>query len=952
MVPQRILGLFLFIFVIVMVGLCVGKYHGSSERASQGFSEGYTNYFQDTVAMGPAPSVITTEEIANGMKEEASVMRAMLGDSVKTADLTPGINVRNLHVTDTVRAGNMTVSGSAEATENATIHSGVNPQSTILLSKATGDLVSIDSKEFKGGIEVPTAGHVRVYSEERVFPGTFELPKITIAGHNIIGINANDNAVLRFAEINGDPTAIYMASDLRVKQNTSVTGETHVKGPVTVGAKLTSTGTATLTGGNVVAGRVCVDDTCVDGDQWSFFASKPIGPVGPQGLRGPDGVSGEIGEQGPQGPIGFQGPQGIRGNIGERGPKGHVGPIGDTGPVGRQGPSGPPGIKGPVGDMGDKGPIGNPSRASIKTITANMHEGKRHFVVTLDNGVVYTIPTESLMQRVVNEIRFADDFLHVSYSHGPPDTIKVPIPKIDSSGNVQIEGPPGPEGPQGDVGDRGPQGPPGDRGSPGRSIAMIEVVGRTIRVTYTDNTIKEIPLEQVVGKYVTGVERTVDAIVVTYSDGSRAVAARLDNKDCIIQWGAWSPCSASCGTGTTTREATIVRNKTFNGAACPPLKQTAECRAPLACDRDCVISNWSIPPPCPGCGVDVNQVRNVDIVSEPAGTGRSCVDVARATLPRDARGTVVRDGRKIIWTEPCAIQPCSSDCVLGSTWSEWNPNVCAPNQNCREFQQTRTISVTKPHVGTGKTCVQVARDMTAADVQAVSVDLSGDGKTVTQRKLCNTQQCPCEVSEWGPPTACDMTSGTTQRIRTITKPGPSCPPLQATAPCPVPCVIGNWSAWTDCSARCGPGTRTRTAPITRNALNGGTTCQVVAGGGTVANNVVTQTQECTGVQCPVSCQLGDWSPWSQCSVSCGAGTQTRTATITRQPQHGGAACTTVAGGGVVANNVVTQTQECMGLRCPVSCRVSAMSPASQTVRPRTDLGTNCVQVRNVRSFGA
>ena len=962
MVPQRILGLILLIFVIVLVGLCVGKQRsaegfsersaeGFSERASQGFAEGFTNYFQDTVATGPAPTVITTQEIANGMKEEASVMRAMLGDSVKKADLTQGINVKNLQVTDTVRTGNITVSGSAEATGTATIQSGVHPQSTMLLSKATGDLVSIDSKEFKGGIDVPTEGHVRIYSEKREFPGIIELPKITIAGHNVIGINANDNgAMLRFAEINGNPTAIDMASNLRVQQKTSVTGETHVKGGVTVGKNLTSTGAATFTGGKVVAGKVCVDNTCVNGDQWSFFASKPIGPIGPEGLRGPDGVRGEIGEQGPQGPIGFQGPQGIRGNVGERGPQGLLGLIGDTGPVGRQGPAGPQGIKGPVGDMGGKGPIGATSKASIKSITAHMHEGKRHFVVTLDNGVIYNIPTESLMQRVVNEMRFADGFLHISYSHGPPDTIKVPIPKIDSAGNVQIEGPPGVEGPQGDVGNRGPQGPQGERGNPGRSIAKIEVVAKNLRVIYTDGTIKEIPLEQVVGKYVTGVERTTDAIVVTYSDGSKAVAARLDNNDCIVQWGAWSPCSAACGTGTTTRQATIVRKKTFNGKDCPPLTQTTECRAPLACDRDCVISTWSIPPPCPSCGIDVKQVRTVNIVSDPAGTGKSCMDVAKSTLPKDSTGTIVREANKIIWTEPCSIQPCSSDCVLSGSWSEWNPNACAPNQNCKEFQQTRTISVTKPPVGTGKTCVEVARGMTAADISIASMNLSGDGKTVTQSKLCNSQACPCEVSEWSPPTACDMATGTTRRTRTITKQGPSCPPLEAIAPCPVSCVIGNWSAWTDCSATCGPGKRTRTAPITRNPLNGGTTCEAVAGGGTVANNVITQTQDCTGVQCPASCQLGAWSPWSVCSVSCGAGTQTRMATITRQPLHGGADCTTVAGGGVVANNVVTQTQECMGPRCPVSCRVSPLTPASKLVRPRAELGTNCVQVSNVRSF--
>jgi len=60
------------------------------------------------------------------------------------------------------------------------------------------------------------------------------------------------------------------------------------------------------------------------------------------------------------------------------------------------------------------------------------------------------------------------------------------------------------------------------------------------------------------------------------------------------------------------------------------------------------------------------------------------------------------------------------------------------------------------------------------------------------------------------------------------------------------------------------------------------------------------------VPCPaVNCQ-GTWSSWSQCSATCGSGTQTQSFTVTTQAAHGGKACP----------NPSTRTQKCNEKPCP------------------------------------
>merc|ERR1719270_1751499 len=49
-------------------------------------------------------------------------------------------------------------------------------------------------------------------------------------------------------------------------------------------------------------------------------------------------------------------------------------------------------------------------------------------------------------------------------------------------------------------------------------------------------------------------------------------------------------------------------------------------------------------------------------------------------------------------------------------------------------------------------------------------------------------------------------------------------------------------------------------------------------------------EPCNTDQCPVDCEVEDWSLWSECSATCGGGTRTRERKVVQEPENGGAAC--------------------------------------------------------------
>lgn len=102
---------------------------------------------------------------------------------------------------------------------------------------------------------------------------------------------------------------------------------------------------------------------------------------------------------------------------------------------------------------------------------------------------------------------------------------------------------------------------------------------------------------------------------------------------------------------------------------------------------------------------------------------------------------------------------------------------------------------------------------------------------------------------------------------------------------PADCVLGDWTAWGECSKTCGGGTQARSRPVARKDRNGGAACPA----DTDPRRL--ESRACNTQTCVVNCVPSAWSEWSACSND---GVQRRTRTIVTPAQNGGASCEPLA----------------------------------------------------------
>ena len=97
------------------------------------------------------------------------------------------------------------------------------------------------------------------------------------------------------------------------------------------------------------------------------------------------------------------------------------------------------------------------------------------------------------------------------------------------------------------------------------------------------------------------------------------------------------------------------------------------------------------------------------------------------------------------------------------------------------------------------------------------------------------------------------------------------------------CDITDWADWGQCSESCGAGTQVRRRWVIEPGTGAGTPCP--------AADALVEERACEDLTgCIGNCEVGDFSAWSSCSMSCGPGIRFRNRSITQHPGGGGTPC--------------------------------------------------------------
>lgn len=324
--------------------------------------------------------------------------------------------------------------------------------------------------------------------------------------------------------------------------------------------------------------------------------------------------------------------------------------------------------------------------------------------------------------------------------------------------------------------------------------------------------------------------------------------------DCqLSDWGEWTVCTCTCGTGYQSRMRRVVQAAVGDGGPCEGVTKEAQPCAQVPCVTaaslaPCRLTEWSSWRGCEQPG-GRQQMRQRELV-EP-----------------DDKGVMGICNQPLVETTGCPLktqrqpQPCAY-----AAWSAWS----ACTDNC-QGHKTRSRSV-----------IQDPNDVPCfiPDTDGV-VDMD-------ETTACECKHEVCEFTMWAEWSECSHRCGIgiTTRERKIER-GHDCKGcLQEVKDCqkepcqPLDCVWADWDDWATCTCTCGGGTTRRSRVVKQSPRHGGKLCQP---------EEKSQVAPCNTAPCDrcVDGAWGDWEEWSKCTATCSPALRVRHRYISRFPNHCG-----------------------------------------------------------------
>ncbi|KDR24128.1 Thrombospondin type-1 domain-containing protein 7B [Zootermopsis nevadensis] len=418
---------------------------------------------------------------------------------------------------------------------------------------------------------------------------------------------------------------------------------------------------------------------------------------------------------------------------------------------------------------------------------------------------------------------------------------------------------------------------------------------------------------------------------------------------CVLsQWTEWSSCNQACSVRTRTRQLIGLSGSRV------PCKDTG--LFPLVETQPCPCARYTLQPTGPwsdclleGEGVSTSVAANGRVALGVCGAGSRF----RRSECLDADGNLVEPslcgGDSGLEEEPCLI-PCPSDCRLGE-WSAWGgcSAICGPGLHNRSRQ------IVHPSFNGGRPCGSLIEHKVCSQSCEV-FHWVADGWSECQLIVADRNRGCGTGDQYRRVRCMRIDEGrgiSTEVADAYCDPVMQPPDLNAChVACPGSCVLGPWSDWSDCPQPCESSQeRQRTRSVLRSPANAhdgatqlncpplieaqachlNTTCFSYSwhrtelgsclplGGSPCGEGVQSRAVFCqrsdgrpvadryceaTGegrpsasekwcyVDCPVDCEVTQWSFWNQSTCHCGltGGVMVRERRVVTQPSEGGRPC--------------------------------------------------------------